>query len=257
MTDARSTCDPTDRLMATARSRLPGSTDADLNLELLNVVDEFFRRTNAWRYEDNIALSENVLEYAITPPENALLVRVLNMIHGGQPMAPYLGDTSSGTGFSSRQRLTADGSWPIDDPDLPAAAKYVPDQTIEQSNVLRYSIFWPEFIAVNLPPSEAATEKPIHAILALTINPSVCSNDCSGLDLPDWMWGTYHEAWLEGLQLRLMSQISKPYTNPVMAEYHGRRFRARMAFHKQEAERGFIYDRPTWRFPRGGFITRR
>lgn len=251
-----STCDPTDRLMATLRARIPGATDAMLDLELINVIDEFFRRTNAWRYEDDIDLEENVLSYSITPPENAVMVRVMAMMHGGQPMAPFVGDTTSGTGFSSRQRIVADQMWAIDDPVLPAAAKYAPDQTIEQSNVLRYAIFYPEFIAVNLPPSKQAAEHPVHAILALTINPAICDCGCGGLDLPEWMWNTFHQAWLDGVQLNMLSQISKPYSNPVMAEYHGRRFRARMAFHKQESERGFIYDRPVWRFPRGGFITR-
>jgi hypothetical protein len=251
-----STCDPTDRLMSTLRVRLPGATDAALDLELINVLDRFFRRTNAWRHEDDIKLIENVTDYSITPPENSVMVRVMQIFHGQQPVSPYYADTSSGTGFSSRQRIVADQMWSMDDPTLPAAAKFDPDQVIEQSNVIRYAIFYPEYIAVNLP-SEEAVEKPVHVIMSLSINPSVCENGCGGLDLPEWMWHMYHDAWAHGVQAEMMSQISKPYTNPVMAEYHGRIFRNKMAFHKQEADRGFIHDRPTWRFPRGGWITRR
>lgn len=243
-----STCDPMDRLMTTLRVRLPGVTDAMLEVELFNTIDEFFRRTNAWRYEDDIVLTEGEMEYEIDPPENSVMVRVMRMWHGDIPMEPYDYPDEGGTGMTSRGLITPIQTWADGD------ALFHPDKVISPSNVLRYSIFFPKYIALDLPPTDQAAKKLMRVAMSLSLAQGC--KDCGGLDFPEWMHAAYFEAWLDGAQLRLMSQIGKPYSNPIYAEYHGRRFRNKMAFHKQEAERGFVYDKPNWRFPVGGFVSR-
>ena len=65
----------------------PGVTDAMINLELFNVMDEFFRRTNAWRYAQDIELTEE-LDYPLAVPAGATIVRALGVTHKGFPLTP-------------------------------------------------------------------------------------------------------------------------------------------------------------------------
>ena len=66
MTVTVMTCAPTDRLLQTLKVHVPGVTDDMLNLELFNVMDEFFRRTSAWQYRSDITLVEDITEYGFT-----------------------------------------------------------------------------------------------------------------------------------------------------------------------------------------------
>ena len=58
-----SVCEPSDRLMQTLRVYVPGVTDEMIELELFNMMDEFFRRTSAWRFESDIEMVEDITEY--------------------------------------------------------------------------------------------------------------------------------------------------------------------------------------------------
>lgn len=246
--------DPLDRLKQTIKVRVPGTTDAMIDLEIVNTIDAFFHRTNAWRWSTTFNFVEGETQYDITPPENAALVRVMSMIWQDRPVLPIATASDDPTGRSGRGRITEDRHFADQN-----ASIYQPDRVVTQGagddQKLRYAIFFPQYIEMSLAPDDSYIEHPVFAQLALTINVATCCEDCSLIDLPDWMYQHFHEAWLHGVQSSLMSQISKPYTNPVMSEYHGRKFRQAMAFAKQEADRGLTYDVQRWRFPRGGFIT--
>lgn len=68
-------------------------------------------------------------------------------------------------------------------------------------------------------------------------------------ELPDWVVIKHRETLLDGLLGRMMSQTAKPYSSPVVAQYHLRRFRAGMANAKVEAQQQNVYRAQNWRFP--------
>jgi len=238
--------DPLDRLRQTLKVRVPGTTDGMIDLEIVNTIDAFYHRTNAWRWKTTFDYTEEGGTYDfVNPPENSKLVRIMSMVSGGQPV---LADetTAGASGRTGSGKLVEDRHETVN-------AIYEPDRVITQGASLRYAIFYPQYMTLTIPPESTAVRYPIVAELALTINAEACCEDCGAIDVPDWHYQHFHEAWLHGVQSSLMSQISKPYSNPVMAEYHGRKFRMAQAFHKQEADRGLLHDVQRWRYPRGGW----
>lgn len=61
----------------------------------------------------------------------------------------------------------------------------------------------------------------------------------------------YYDAILDGAAGRLLRHPAKPYTNPVAAEYHLRRFRAAIGKHAAQGKSGHT-GAPSWVFPRFG-----
>jgi hypothetical protein len=241
-----SSCAPLDRLMTTLRIRLPGAPDATLKVEMFNVMDAFFRRTNVWRYETDVTLTENTTEYPIFPPAETNLVRVMAVTHKGSPVSPI---TGAGSAASQRGRLSPDEMAPDGDP------TYYPDelQPSGTGGVFHYSLYYPTYIAITLAPDENARQQPLRMIMALTLAQGCLECECDDWSVPDWMYDRYFDDWLNGVQASMMAMIAKPWSNPTMAQYHGKVFRQKMAFAKQEAMRGFVFDAPRWRFPRGGW----
>jgi hypothetical protein len=213
-----------DRLLSTVRVRLPGATQAATNLELFNTIDEFFRQTNAWRYESTFALVESEIQYPIFPPAGSDMVQVLGVEHRGMAVAP---STDTGEGSVVRQRGRIIGF-----PDANSDTLFEPDVT-----------------------SADATQFPMSMLLSLTLNYQCLEDEPNEWPLQEWMHATFGEAWIEGVQARMMSQINKPYSNPTMATYHAKRFRKLMGRAKQTASRGYVYSKPNWRFP--GFAAQR
>src|SRR4051812_23663902 len=82
-----STCAQSDRLLQTLTVEAPGAPKELINLQLFNVMDEFFRRTQTWKYENQIQLTENITEYDLALPVNAAMVRVLGVSHNRIPVA--------------------------------------------------------------------------------------------------------------------------------------------------------------------------
>jgi hypothetical protein len=86
-----------DRLMNNARSRLSGAIDSQLQLELFNVMDEFFKKSNVWNEDIDIAIPgmdpANTI-YELTPTGPALIDKLLWVyeladsptIHRGAPV---------------------------------------------------------------------------------------------------------------------------------------------------------------------------
>ena len=62
-----------------------------IQLQLFNVMDEFFRRTSTWRYANDITLTEDT-QYDLSVPSGAVVVRALSVGHNGtrcqRPAAP-------------------------------------------------------------------------------------------------------------------------------------------------------------------------
>jgi hypothetical protein len=242
------TCIATDRLLQTLRVHVPGVTPEMLTLEIFNVLDEFFRRTSAWRYVNQIQLSEDLLEYDLNVPTDATVVRVMAVTHNGVPVPAAESDTGTSVDFEM-----SIGSLAPDLVYLDGDAQYNYDLSdIKPSNVFSYAIYRPDVIAVTQPPDVEKRKYPLVAVLALTVARSCLEAECDSWSVEDWAWDMYFQDWLDGVLGRLYGMPMKPWSNQTHAVYHARRFRNAMASRKQEAMRGFVYDMPRWRFPRVG-----
>lgn len=238
-------CAPTDRLLQTLKVAAPGAVDPMIQLQLFNVMDEFFRRTSAWRYVNDITLVEGTQEYDLAVPAGAVVVRAMSVGHNGVPV-PAAG---TGVAISSLGVIAPELTFPDGD------ASFGPDASDLAAGVFTYAIYRPDYITVTTPPDEEQRKFPLNVVLALSIARSCLEEDCGDWALEEWMWDMFFQDWLDGTLGRLFAMPSKPWTNRDLMIYHSKRFRNAMAFRKQEANRGFNYAQPARpMFPRGGWI---
>jgi len=69
-----------DRLMNNARTSLPGATDPQLQMQLFNVMDEFFKKSNVWNEDIDInipGMDPAGTIYELTPTGPALIDKLL------------------------------------------------------------------------------------------------------------------------------------------------------------------------------------
>jgi hypothetical protein len=236
--------DLADRLIATLRIRAPAVATQALNLELFNTIDEFFKSTSGWRWESVVPLDAGLRQYPIFPPAGTDLVQVMGVEHKGYPVNPIPNSGDVGGSVSLRGRIVGDAPMPDYD------ATFEPNVINSPGGVFQYSIYFPTYITIDVPPSDDAAAFPLNLLLALTLDAEVLEDDPNEWPLEQWMWGSFHEAWLDGTLGRLMSQVAKPYSNVAMAQYHMKRFRKFIGRAKQTAARGYQFNTPNWRFPR-------
>lgn len=92
------------------------------------------------------------------------------------------------------------------------------------------------------------------AVISLTVNDPL---DRDGDPVfPDWVLNKYQNDIIDGVLARMMSQAAKPYTNPQMAVFHAKSFKAAVAFARIEANRHNVYGAQAWGFPQS-FMRRR
>ena len=237
-------CAPNDRILQTLRAHTPGATDQIIELELFNVMDEFFRRTSAWRLDHAIDLVEGQIEYGFATPIDATVVRVLGVTHNDMPLQA----ASTGNLIQSSLGVLPPGET---FPDGDAEFFYV-QSDINVSNLYTYAIYRPEFISIITEPDEQARRYPLKVTTVLSVSRSCLDCDCGNWPVEDWLWDMYFQDWLDGSLHKLYSMPAKPWSNKELAVHHGKRFRNEMAYRKQEAFRGFVWNAPPpWRFPRG------
>ena len=237
-----SACSPADRLMQTLRVEAPGATDGVIELQLFNVVDEFLRRTNAWTYDQEVALVDGVLEYPLSIPVGSTTVRLLRVDHNNVPVASAASTVSVTTAFA---RLAPEETFPDGD------TEYAPAVSDLNNGLFTYAIYRPDYITVTGTADEDTRKYPLRVWSSLSVARSCLECGCGDWPIEDWMFDMYFDAWLDGTLSRLMAMKSKPWSDTTLAGFHHRRFRNAMAFRKQEARRGFSYNTPTWRFPGG------
>jgi hypothetical protein len=239
-----SACIPADRLVQTLTVQVPGVTADMLNLQLFNVIDEFFRKSNAWRYDVEIDMKEGYLDYGFAVPNDTMVVRELNVTHNGMPVA----NTQSGAVQSSVGRIDSSELFPDGDVAIDPAVS-----DLAGNNLFTWAIYRPEYVTLTGTPDAEGRQYPLKMTLALTVKHGCLECDCGDWPLEEWQWDTYFQVFLDGTLWKLYGIPAKPWSNPTMAAYHGKRFRGATAFHKQEAKRGFTFATQTWRFPRGGW----
>lgn len=232
-----------DRILATARLRLPGAIESAVRLELFNAIDEFLKETSAWRHTETVPLIAGMDQFPIFPPAGSALVRVMAAFHNGIPLL-----ASGGSSTSIQLRGNILGTAPPPDFDT----TFEPDITNSPGGIFAFSIYFPQYITIDVPASDDAARFPIKTDLALTLDVDNLQDDPGSWVLPEYMFSTYHDAFLAGLLSKMMQQSAKPYSNPPMAMYNERLFRKLKSRAKQEAIRGFVFNRPHWSFPRFG-----
>src|SRR6187399_603582 len=211
-----STCAPTDRILQSIMVRAPGVTGEMINLELFNVVDEFFRRTGAWLHRDEVALSKGVDEYNYGVPAGAEMVRMIGVTHNNipVPMATGGGAAMTGTGTLDPALTFSDGD-----------AAFAADKINLVGDVFSWAVYRPDFISIDVPNVEME-QYPAVLIMALTVSKGCLECDsCDDWNLPEWMWSMFFQDWLDGTLGRLHGMVAKPWSNTQMASYHGKRFR--------------------------------
>jgi len=242
---ASTACSPVDRLMQTLRIGAPGATDAIIELTLFNVIDEFLRRTSAWRFPVDIELESDIINYLLPLPADAVLVRMLSVLHNGIPVQP------SGTAGGDSETVVSIGRLAPEQTFSDGDASFAPAVTDLSGGVFTYAIYRPEYITMSSVPDAEAVKFPLSVVMALSIAPTCVNCACGDWQLEDWMYDMYFQDWVDGVLSRLFAMPAKPWSNKELMVYHGKRFRNAMAQRKQEANRGFIYDRSAWRFPGG------
>ena len=239
------TCVPSDRILQTLRVTVPGAPDPMLELALFNVIDEFLRRTSAWVYQTQIVMQDGVDEYPVPTPGNAVIVRTLGVSYNGQPVVPVSSSVSqSSTGTLIPKDIRPDGD-----------ALFTPfsSDINASTGLFSYSLFRPNYISINNQPTGNDRQYPLVLNLVLSVAKQCLECDCGDWDIPEWMWDMYFDVWEDGTVARLFAMPAKPWSNLVLAQYHSKRFRNKMAFRKQEIARGFVYNSPAWRFPQSGW----
>jgi hypothetical protein len=241
------TCVPADRIIQSVLVHAPGTTEQVVQLQLFNTMDEFFRRTSVWRVESDIQMDENTREYSLPVPLDAAFVRIISLNLGGTPVPPTGGSTVQ----LAIGRLTADQTFGDGDTEYDADILGPP----VGASAFSYAFYRPGYITLSQLPTTEQLMSSLNALIVLTIAKS--SLECAPGDwqIEEWMHDMFFEDWLNGTLGRLFAMPSKPWSNKDLAAYHGKKYRQGMGQRKQESNRGFVYGRPGWRYPRqGGWV---
>lgn len=236
-----STLTPADRLLQSIRVRASGATTEMITLELFNAIDEFLKHTMAWRETNDITLDGNNLEYDMGVPAGAAVVRIVQVTHNGLPVGVTGsgGVVSLGTGILVPELTFPDGD-----------SQFMPTQTDLAGGVFTYAVYRPDIVTISTPADAEKQKFPLQVVIALTISEDSLALDAGDWQLPDWMYTSYFQDWLDGALFKLFSMPNKPWSSKDLMLYHGKRWRSALSFRKQEANRGFTYGVPGWRFRR-------
>lgn len=183
------------RLINNARSSLPGAVDALIQLEMFNVLDDFFQASNIWQNSIPVSVAVGQTSYDLSPTDSGVIISLLSLLNSDK---------------------------------IPVAATM---QT-------------PETLILNIIPSVATT---VTALVSLTCVDPVDSNGYP--QLPDWLLRKYGVGILDGVLARMMAQPAKPYSNPQLAIFHMRQFRAAVSRARTDARHANLYDGQLWSFP--------
>ncbi len=109
----------------------------------------------------------------------------------------------------------------------------------------------PGFIVLTSSPEEETTYRA--RIILNVVDPVTREGNP---EFPDWILTKYGSYLLDGVLGRLMGQLAKPYSSPMTAQYHLRRFRKGISQARAEARHANIYGAQRWSFPQSFAIVR-
>lgn len=122
---------------------------------------------------------------------------------------------------------------------------------VDPNNVpIRVSFIEPNSVFVERSPNEDTLYR---VLVVLTVTDPVAR---TGEPMaPDWLVEKFNDTLLDGVLARMMSQSAKPYSSPAMGALHYGMFRKGVAQARIDSDRGNVYGRQNWSFPRN-FIHR-
>jgi len=195
--------------------RTPGLVRSVAKRELLLTVREFYEQSFAWRGTVGpLDILADQASYKLSPEEYDEQADVIGILH-----ATY--DT-----FPLRKRSAA-----------PSDISRTGDRPHS------YYATAPDTIVLYPIPTADADDK---LLVYVAFTPTL---DATGL--PEIASTLHREALFDGVLGRLFSHPAKPYSNPLLGQYHLKRFRSAIAGYAAKAKGGLV-DAPSWCFPKFG-----
>jgi len=207
------------RLMTNCRVHLPGALDTALQLELFNVLDDFFQSTNIWQEDITFQVTAGDTAYLGAPAADTAVI--------------YYIEQSS---VSNITRLIGI----VDDNNIPVTG----------------AMATPGEIILQLSPGNTAIYT---ATVSLTVDdPVAASGTNAGFpEFPAWVLDKYALGILAGVVSRMMVQPAKPYSNPALAKMHHQKYAQFLQRAKYEALHQNVNNGQNWQFPQAFATTRR
>lgn len=106
-------------------------------------------------------------------------------------------------------------------------------------------------------PGELILHTPWNAGVDLVATVSLAPVDPTeaGTEFPviaDWIWQRHFTALVDGLIMKLAMTPDKPYTDPNLVIFHGKRFRNAIGVARMDNQRANLAGGQAWRFPEFG-----
>jgi hypothetical protein len=206
------------RLLDAVRTYCIGAQDGIVRMELFSAANEFLQRSDIWNAEVLIGTVVGVFLYQMPYYIEGGQINRLVWLEGQRPGVP-----PGSADVAVDGQIVTRG---------PARAGWL---ETTGSNALLRVLYSP------------TNQEMWRAHLALTC---VDPTDANGLPtLPDFIVTKYWDYLLSGVVARLCGQPNKPYTNPQLVMFHGRKFMDGINLAKKEARAGFTLGGQRWAFP--------
>lgn len=191
--------------------RTPGAERKVVQQELINTLREFFNVSSCWRKTLVYDLKSGKTKYYLSPEDSySNVIRVHRVTVDGRAL-----------NFKSSKFVVM----PSENDGTTPTSYYTPD---------------PDVVVIDYAPSETVTDG-IEFYVSLTPNRNVKR-------VPEIAVTQYYDVILDGVLGRLMMHPAKPYSNPMAAQYHLRRFRSGVADAKAKGNVGNIPGQ-NWTYP--------
>ena len=202
--------------METLQSRISGADQPTLELELKNAIREFSTQSGAFLKQLQIALTAGKREYNLNPQPDGNVLYV--------------------------HSVTTNDDFPI-----PLIQTHTPARL-----GMRYA-YCPSAGVVQMNPvPDKAVPKAEGPKIWVGMVPDFSTNT----QVPNEFASHFFDAILDGAQFRLYSMHKRPWTNPINAQYHGKRFRNGMAEARDITRRRFSDAESDFVFPPWGNLPR-
>jgi hypothetical protein len=97
-----------------------------------------------------------------------------------------------------------------------------------------------------------APQAPDTYLVTVALTVSQLGNEASWPTVPDWFLGKYGQKGIkDGLLAALMMQPNKPYSSPVQAAVHAKKFHWAMSKAREETRRQNVFSTQAWSYPQG------
>jgi len=195
--------------------RLPGALDHVLEAEVVQTIKNFCRESSAWRdmiYGLDVQPNEREITLQWGNGSQGTVLGVLRLYSGGNQISQL-----SHAPWESSARLTLAWTSNPSDPSIIVLAEIPTEELLEQLDAYVY-----------LEP----------------VNPT--------LYVPPTLLSDFWEIIFDGSVGRMYSHPNKPYSDPILAQYHWRRYRTGTILARDKASRGFTGNAQNWVFPRFG-----